>query len=164
MKTVTLRGKYLIKAPKEKVYEVISDFERAPELFPSVAKSMRILGRDGNNLKIEATTKASKFSKTFKVRMDTQLDPPNGFHSINTSSVGVEDETVRLVETAEGTIFDYENTMEITNRFVWPIANLFIGKFALEFWEVKYIKPLKNLLENDKFNKCIARVDNKTEF
>lgn len=148
MKTVTLRGKYLIKAPKDKVYELISDFERSVKLFPDVAKSMTVLERNGINLKIEAQTKPSKFSKTFTVHMDTQLNPPHGFHSINTSSVGVEDETVRLVDAEDGTIFDYENTMQITNKFYRPIANLFVGKFALKFWEKKYIAPLKRLLES----------------
>ncbi len=147
MKTVTLRGKYLIKAPKSEVYKLISDFERGVELFPEVAKSIRVLERKGNKLKIEAQTKPSKFSKTFTVLMDTQLNSPNGFHSINTSSVGIEDETVKLEETKEGTIFDYENTMQITNKFYRPIANIFIGKFALKFWEKKYIAPLKKLLE-----------------
>lgn len=81
------------------------------------------------------------------VYMETDLDSPNGFHSINTSSVGVEDETVRLIETEEGTVFDYKNTMAITNKFYRPIANFFIGKLALKFLEKKYIKKLKELLE-----------------
>ncbi len=147
MKTVTLRGRYLIKAPKEKVYEVISDFEQSVKLFPEVAKSIKIIERNGNNLMIEAKTKPAKFSKEFTVRMETNLNPPNGFHSINTSSVGVEDETVLLEETDEGTIFDYTNTMAITNKYYRPIANFFIGKLALKFWEKKYIGPLRKLLE-----------------
>lgn len=147
MKTVTLRGRYLIKAPKNKVYKLITDFERGVKLFPDVARSIKILERDGNKLKIEATTKPFKLSKAYAVQLDTQLNPPNGFHSINTSSVGIEDETVKLEETKEGTIFDYTNTMEITNKFYRPIANVFIGKFALKFWEKKYIKPLKKILE-----------------
>lgn len=148
MKTVTLRGRYLIKAPKDKVYTIISDFEGSVKMFPAVAKSIKILERDGNHLKIEAVTKPSKLSKSFKVSMETDLDPPHGFHSINTSSVGVEDETVRLEETAEGTVFDYTNTMAITNKYYRPIANFFIGKLALKFWEKKYIKKLKDMLES----------------
>lgn len=147
MKSITLRGKYLIKAPKQTVYEIISDFERSVELFPDVAKSIRVVERDGNKLKIEAQTRPNRFSKLYTVHMDTELDPPKGFHSINTSAVGVEDETVRLVETDEGTIFDYTNTMEITNKYYRPIAYFFIGKFALKFWEKMYIQKLKALLE-----------------
>ena len=41
MKHVSLRGTYVIRAPREKVYAVITDFEKAPEYFPSVAKSAR---------------------------------------------------------------------------------------------------------------------------
>ncbi len=148
MKTVTLRGKYLIKAPKDEVYEVISDFEGSIKLFPDVAKSIKVLEKNGNHLKIRARTKPSRFIKSYKVSMETDLDPPNGFHSINTSSVGIEDETVRLEETEEGTIFDYKNTMAITNKYYRPVANFFIGKLALKFWEKKYIKKLKEILES----------------
>lgn len=116
-------------------------------MFPDVAKSIKILEQDGDHLKIEATTKALKFSKNFKVYMETDLDPPNGFHSINTSSIGVEDETVRLEETIEGTFFVYKNTVAITNKYYRPVANFFIGRLALKFWEKKYIKKLKEMLE-----------------
>lgn len=74
MKKVELRGRWLIKASKSKVYDIISDFERGVEFFPDVAKSIKVLERNGNHLKIEAQTKASKFSPTFTVRIDTQLD------------------------------------------------------------------------------------------
>lgn len=147
MKTVTLRGRYLIKAPKEKVYKIITDFEQSTKLFPDVAKSIKIIEQNGQQLKIEAVTKPFKFSKAYVVSMVTQLNPPNGFSSINTSLVGIEDETVRLETTKEGTIFDYKNTMKITNKLYRPIANLLIKKLALKFWEKKYIIPLKNLLE-----------------
>lgn len=125
MNKITLHGKYLIKAPKQKVYEIITDFERSVDLFPDVAKSIKILERSGNTLRIEAQTRPNRFSKLYTVFMETELDPPDGFHSINTSAVGVEDETVRLVETDDGTVFDYENTMEITNKFYRLIAYFF---------------------------------------
>jgi carbon monoxide dehydrogenase subunit G len=148
MKKVELRGRWLIKAPKSKIYDVIVDFERSVELFPDVAKSIEVLERNGTHLRIEAKTKASKLSKTSTVKMDTQLNPPNGFHSTNTSSLCIEDETVTLEETDDGTVFDYKNDVTITtNRFIRPLVNLLISKIALKFWEKKYIVPLKRMLE-----------------
>ncbi|MBI3494365.1 hypothetical protein HY004_00050 [Candidatus Saccharibacteria bacterium] len=147
MKKVELRGKWLIKAPKNKVYDVISDFEQSVKLFPDVAKSMTVLERNGNHLKIEAKTQSSKLGPTFTVHMDTQLNPPHGFHSKNTASITMEDENVTLEETDEGTYFVYKNDVIITNRFLRPLGNLLIGKVALKFWEKKYIAPLRKLLE-----------------
>lgn len=148
MKKVELRGRWLIKAPIRKVYDVIVDFEKSVELFPDVAKSIKVLERNGTHLKIEVKTKATRFSKIYTVSMDVRLNPPNGFHSTNTSSLGIEDETVSLEETKKGTVFDYKNDVTIkTNWFLRPIANLLISRIALKFWEKKYIVPLKKMLE-----------------
>ena len=56
MKEKVLQGSWIINAPVEDVYRIISDFERAPEYFPIVAKGMRVVSREGNSLIIEATT------------------------------------------------------------------------------------------------------------
>jgi len=68
-KTIRLRGEYRINAPSEKIYEILTDFERIPERFPEVAKEVRYLKRDGNRFVVEAESKAFMGSGTFKVRM-----------------------------------------------------------------------------------------------
>jgi carbon monoxide dehydrogenase subunit G len=147
VKQVRLRGVYIVKAPREKVYEVITDFERAPEYFPSVAKAVRIISRDGNDLVAEAETKAFFGSRTFKVRMEARLRPPDGFTSTNTSSVGVEHEVMELEAVPEGTRMIYRNDFEITSRFWRMFAGLLIKLVALKYWEHAVIKKLRRMLE-----------------
>lgn len=96
MKKVKLEGSWIIKAPREKVYKIVTDFENAPKYFPSVANSLKIIDKKSNNLIIEATTKT--FGLTFKVLMKTKLCPPKGFLSINESSLAIEDEKFMVEE------------------------------------------------------------------
>lgn len=60
MKEKVLEGSWIIDAPLEDVYKIISDFEKSPEYFPLVAKGMKVVSKDGNNLKIEAVTNNNK--------------------------------------------------------------------------------------------------------
>ncbi len=90
MKEKVLEGSWIIDAPVEDVYRIISDFEKAPEYFPLVAKGTRVISRDGNNLQIEATT--NTFGINFKLKMKTTLLPGKGFKSINESGLAIEDE------------------------------------------------------------------------
>lgn len=147
MKQIRLEGAYIIKAPREKVYEIMTDFENVPKHFPSVAKSARVLKRDGNNLIVEVETKAFLFSKTYKVRMETTLRPNEGFTSVNTSSLGVEHEVVNFEEIPEGTRMVYRNDVEIKSRFFRIFANLLLKKIALKYWEHAVINKLKKMLE-----------------
>lgn len=147
MKTVPLRGKYWIRAPRAEVYRILTDFESAPKYFPAVAKSLRVISRDGNNLIVEAQTKAFIGSRTFRVHMAATLHPPEGFTSTNTSAVCVEHEDVRLEETERGTKMVYRNDVEITSRF-WRLLGGFLIKIvALKFWEYAYVRKLRRMLE-----------------
>jgi carbon monoxide dehydrogenase subunit G len=145
MKNVTLSGSWIIKAPRLKIYEIISDFENAPKYFPSVSHSMKIHEKKGNHLIIEATTKT--LGMKFKVRMKTELLPPYGFKSINESGLAIEDETFSMEEVPEGTEINYTNHVEIKNNFSKPFSSLIIGKPALKFWEREYINKLRTILE-----------------
>ncbi len=60
MKEKVLEGSWIIDAPLEDVYKIISDFEKSPGYFPLVAKGMKVVSKDGNNLKIEAVTNNKK--------------------------------------------------------------------------------------------------------
>lgn len=116
-KIVHLKCDYLIKAPREKIYKIMTDFENLPKYFPSVAESARYISRDGNNFVVEAKTKAFLGSKTFTVLMVGQLQPPKGFISKNTSSLGIEQESFMMEEIPGGAIILYINDVEITNPF-----------------------------------------------
>ncbi|MDD3035475.1 MAG: SRPBCC family protein [Candidatus Saccharimonadaceae bacterium] len=145
MKEKVLEGSWIIDAPIEDVYRIISDFEKAPEYFPLVAKGMRVISRDGNNLQIEATT--NTFGINFKVKMKTTLLPGKGFKSINESGLAIEDEQFILKPVAEGTRIEYVNKVKIKNNILNMFSRLIIGKGALKFWEFAYINKLKKILD-----------------
>ena len=58
MKTIHLKSSWIIKAPRNSIYNIVSDFESMPKNFPAVAHSMKIISKNGNNLVIEAVAKS----------------------------------------------------------------------------------------------------------
>jgi uncharacterized membrane protein len=42
MKHLNLQGSWVIKASKDEIYKIISDFENMPKYFPTVAESVHI--------------------------------------------------------------------------------------------------------------------------
>ena len=147
MKKVHLAGSYIIRAPRNKVYEILTDFENAPKYFPRVAKSARVVNRDGDNLVVQVETKAFLGSGTFHVQMEAHLRPNEGFTSTNTSSVGVEHEVVTLEEVSEGTRFVYVNDVEVKSRIFRILGGFLIKTVALKYWERAYIGKLREMLE-----------------
>lgn len=147
MKQIHLKGSWIIKAPREEVFKIITDFENMPKYFPSVAKSVCIVARQGNNLTIQAETKAFLGSKTFQVHMDTQLRPPEGFVSNNVSTLGIEHEVFAMEEVPEGTKINYTNDVEIKSPFFRFFGRILIGIFALKYWELAIVNKLKKMLE-----------------
>jgi carbon monoxide dehydrogenase subunit G len=143
-----LQGSWLIRAPREAVYRVLTDFENTPRYFPSVVRSARIVERRYNHLVVEAETKAFFGSRTFHVRMEADLRPPVGFVSVNTSSLGVEHESLMMEATSEGTRIDYINDVEIKSRFFRLFGRILIGTIALKYWERAVIRRLKQMLES----------------
>lgn len=146
-KVIHLESSYTIKAPREAVYKIITDFENAPKNFPSVAKSAKFLSRDGDNFTVEARTKAFFGSKTYIVRMEGKFNPPVGFTSTNTSSVGIEHEVFTMEEIPEGTKIHYLNDVEITSPFFRLFGGFMIKRIALKYWEWAVIDKLKKMLE-----------------
>jgi hypothetical protein len=145
MKPVSLTGSWIIKAPLSRVYEIVTDFEKTPAYFPAVAKSLKIIKKNGNHLSIQAVTKT--FGIAFKVSMETDLYPNKGFKSINESALAIEDETFLMEETPIGTKINYRNEVTIKNNFLKLFSKLLIGKPALIFWEHAYINKLKKIVE-----------------
>lgn len=125
--------------------EVVTDFEKTPEYFPMVAKSLKIIKKDGNHLSIQAVTKTLGMS--FKVKMETDLLPGKGFKSINESALAIEDETFLMEEVPSGTKINYQNNVTIKNNFLKLFSRLLIGKPAIIFWEHMYIDKLRKIVE-----------------
>jgi hypothetical protein len=49
--------------------------------------------------------------------METELTPPEGVTSVNTSSPGIEHETLRMKVISEGTRIDHVNEVDIQSAF-----------------------------------------------
>ncbi len=146
MKSVVLAGSWIISAPLHRVYEIVTDFEKAHDYFPLVANSLKITNKKGNNLTIEAISKT--FGIPFKVRMETELIPDKGFKSVNTSILAIEKESFMMEEVSNGTKIIYRNEVTIKNNILKLFAKLMIGKPALLFWKFAYIDRLQKLAAN----------------
>jgi len=146
MKKIHLKGSWIIKAPREEVYKIMSDFENMPKYFPAVAQSLRIVKREGNNLTIEA--KAKTFGRVILAHMETQLRPPVGYVSDNRSAIGTAGhEEFLMEEVPEGTKINYTYDVEINNPFLRFFGRVLIGWYAMRFWKHAVIDKLKEMLE-----------------
>jgi carbon monoxide dehydrogenase subunit G len=146
MKKIHLKGSWIIKAPRDEVYKIMTDFENVPRNFPAVAQSLRIVGRQGNNLTIEA--KAKTFGRVILVHMEMQLRPPVGYVSDNKSAIGTAGhEEFLMEEVPEGTKINYTYDVEIDNPFLRIFGRVLIGWYAMRFWKRAVIDKLKEILE-----------------
>lgn len=145
-KLTHLESNYIVKAPRQEIYKIMTDFENMPKYFPAVAKSAKCISRNGNDFIVEAQTKAFFGSKTFTVHMEGQLRPPEGFASTNTSSLGIEHEVFTMEEIPEGTRIHYVNEVEIKSRF-FRVFSFLIKGVALWYWKRAVFDKLKRMLE-----------------
>jgi len=146
MNQIHLTGNWIIKAPRKKVYEIVSDFEKMPENFPKVAHELKIVKRDGNLLEIDG--KAKSFGRIIPVKMKTELLPGKGFISDNKSDFGTSGhEEMRLEDHPEGTKINYSYQVELHTTFLRIVAKPLIGWFGLWFWKKAFIDQLKKMLE-----------------
>lgn len=143
MKPVILESSWIVNAPLSRIYEIVTDFENAHKYFPLVAASLKIIKKEGDHLTINAISKT--FGIPFKVKMETDLLPGQGFKSINTSALAIEDESFLMEEVQTGTKINYRNEVTIKNNIFKLFAKLMIGKPALFFWKLAYIDRLDKL-------------------
>lgn len=153
MKHIHLQGSWIIKAPLEDVFNIITDFENMPKNFPIVAKSITIIKRDGNYLEMDAEVKS--FGMTFPVKMKTKIISQKGFISDNESSKFGDSghEELLLKEVAGGTKIDYSYEVDIHKKWLRIIAKPLIGWFAMKFWKKAIIDRLREILEKSRGKK-----------
>ena len=147
MKHIHLEGSWLIKAPIEEVFNIVTDFENMPKYFPKVAAKLTITKRDGNNLEISAQVRS--FGTTFPVKMKTQILPQKGFISDNESpKFGTSGHEEFILEKVEGgTKINYVYEVDIHKKWLRIIAKPLISCFAMKFWEKAFIDQLRKILE-----------------
>lgn len=147
MKEITLHKQWIIKAPVEEVFKIMTDFEHLSRYFPKVAESVQVHTRDGNNLEMEATVKS--FGKRFKVKMKTRILPGKGFISDNDSyQFGTSGHEELLLSThPEGTLIDYTYQVTIHKAWLRIVATPLIKWYAMKVWGKTVIDELKKILE-----------------
>lgn len=149
MDKITLRKQWVIEAPVEDVFGIMTDSEKFPEHFPKVAESIQINKRDGNNLEMEATLRS--FGKRFQVLMKTQILPGKGFISDNDSyQFGTSGhEELLLSKHPQGTLIDYTYQVAIHKKWLCLVAAPLICGYSMKYWEKAVIGRLKNSLRNN---------------
>lgn len=147
MKHIHLEDSWIIKAPVEDIFNIVTDFENMPKNFPKVAEKVTITKREGNNLEMDVQIKS--FGTTFPAKMKTKIIPQRGFISDNQSSkFGTSGHEELLLERVEdGAKINYIYEVDIHKKWLRIIAKPLIGWFAMKAWEKAFIYPLRKMLE-----------------
>lgn len=147
MKEIKLHNQWLIKAPIENVFKVITNFEKFPENFPKVAKSIVIKKREDNYLEMDAIV--GSFGREFPVKMKTQIIPGRGFVSDNDSfKFGTSGhEELLLSNSSDGTLLDYTYQISIHKAWLRLLAAPLIRFYSMKYWEKAFIDRLKEILK-----------------
>jgi len=146
MSTLRLEGTWILRVPRQAIYEIMTDFERFPVHFPAVAKSVHVVSRRDRRFIVEAETRAFLGSKTYRVRMAGELRPPAGFVSTNTSSIGVEQESFMMEEVPEGTRVRYLNLVEVRSRLFRLFGFVLLRHVALWYWKRAVIDRIEGIV------------------
>ena len=142
-----LHREWVIQAPLDDVFRVMTDFERFPVHFPKVAESVHIVKREGEYLEVDAAVKS--FGKTFPVKMRARILPQRGFVSDNESpQFGTSGhEELLLSPHPEGTLIAYTYQVTIHKAWLRVVATPLIRWYAMKFWEKAVIDELRKMLE-----------------
>ncbi|MBN2404577.1 MAG: SRPBCC family protein [Coriobacteriia bacterium] len=146
---VAVHGDWLVRADRESVYAIVSDFERMPEHFPKIARAMRLIERDGDVLTLEAESASfGSLFPTAKIEMTATLLPGRGYrcttHNLTFHTTG--DEELLLVDDPEGTRIEYTYFVTVCHRWLKPLYAWLVSAFALPYWKRAFVDPLESLV------------------
>jgi hypothetical protein len=148
---VAVKGNWLVHAPREDLYGIFSNWEKMPEHFPRVAKSVTIIERNGTHLKVQSIAASfARFLPGAKINIDVELLPGRGYrcHTFNTTFNTTGEEELLLVDDPEGTRIRYTYFVTVRNRqWRWLYAWL-VKTFGLPFWKRAVIDQLPRLIAN----------------
>jgi carbon monoxide dehydrogenase subunit G len=134
MKTFEVNHQILVKAPIERVFQVWTDFEHWPQLYPDTYESVS-LRKEGDVLVTEEVIKTIAGKQ--KATLHTRLEPPHRYTRDFTDGAMEGSQRVTTLETtAEGTLV--KTTMNV--KLGGMIATM-IGDLA----ETLFLKNLEKL-------------------
>lgn len=147
MKTIDLRGSWLIEAPRTAVYDIISDFEAMPRNFPKVAHRLTIVQKEGFDLTIEAEAKS--LGRIIPVSMQARLMPGKGYivDTVNETLGTDGHEELILHDERGGTRIEYSYKLNIHRWWLRLLARPLLGWYALPFWKKAVIDRLPLILD-----------------
>lgn len=140
-----IQSRWFIPAPRGSVYAVASDFERLPQHFPRIARSTKVISRDGNRLVIDA--EAASFGRFFpdvRIRINAELLPGEGYRcsTFNQTFQTSGEEELLLSDAPGGTQIIYSYTVNLRHRWLRLVYIWLVRRFALRFWKRAYLEPL----------------------
>jgi hypothetical protein len=146
---VAVHGNWLVRANRESVYAIVSDFERMPQQFPKIARSMKLINRDGDVLTLEA--EAASFGSLFptvKIKLTATLLPGRGYRcrtqNLTFNTTG--EEELLLVDDPQGTRIKYTYMVTVRYRWLKPLYAWLVSAFGLPYWKRSFIDPLESLM------------------
>lgn len=149
MKTIHLKASWIIKAPRNSIYNIVSDFESMPKNFPAVAHSIKIVSRNGNDLVIHAEAKSLGIPP-IPVTMKTTLVPGKGYISDNINprfkTSGHEEFLMEDVENGTKITYSYEYDLSKSNVMLRIMAKPLFGWLSMWYWEKVFINKIKVML------------------
>lgn len=145
---VAVHGDWLVRADRESVYAIISDFEHMPEHFPKVARAMRVVKREGDVLTLEAESASfNSLLPSARIEMTATLLPGRGYrcttHNLTFDTTG--DEELLLIHDPEGTRIKYTYFVTVRHRWMRRPYAWLVRVLALPFWKRSFVDPLEAL-------------------
>lgn len=147
---VAVKGNWLIRAKREDVYRIVSNWEKMPEHFPRVAKAVTVLERQGTHLRVQSIAASfAPFLPGAKVNIDVDLLPGRGYRckTFNTTFNTTGEEELLLVDDPEGTRIQYTYFVTVRNRKWTQLYAWLVKTFGLPFWKRAFIDQLSLLLK-----------------
>jgi hypothetical protein len=148
MKKIYLKAFWVVKAPRDSIYRIVSDFENMPKNFPEVASSVKIVSRDGNKLLVHARAKSLGIPP-IPVTMETTLVPGKGYISNNTNpklrATGHEEFLMEDVEGGTKITYSYNYDLSKANIVLRIFAKPLFGWLSMWYWKKVFIDKLVGL-------------------
>jgi hypothetical protein len=149
VKNINLQASWVIKAPRDSIYKIVSDFENMPKNFPKVAHSVKIIRRDGNKLLIHAQAKSLGIPP-IPVTMKTTLVPGKGYISDNTNpkfrATGHEEFLTEDVKGGTKITYSYVYDLSKSNIMLRIFAKPLFGWLSMWYWKRVFIDRLVTLM------------------